>query len=52
VIGTGRPVIAAGGISSYADLAAVRDAGAEGVVVGRAALEGGIDLRAALRDWA
>jgi phosphoribosylformimino-5-aminoimidazole carboxamide ribotide isomerase len=52
VIGVGCPVIAAGGIASGADLAAVRDAGAEGVVVGRAALEGSIDLRAALRDSA
>jgi phosphoribosylformimino-5-aminoimidazole carboxamide ribonucleotide (ProFAR) isomerase len=52
VIGLGCPVIAAGGIASGADLAAVREAGAEGVVVGRAALEGGIDLRAALRDSA
>jgi phosphoribosylformimino-5-aminoimidazole carboxamide ribotide isomerase len=52
VIGVGCPVIAAGGIASDTDLLAVRDAGAEGAVVGRAVLEGGIDLRAALRGSA
>jgi phosphoribosylformimino-5-aminoimidazole carboxamide ribonucleotide (ProFAR) isomerase len=50
VMDVGCPVIAAGGIASDADLAAVRDAGAEGAVVGRAALEGDIDLRAAFRN--
>lgn len=39
-----RPVIAAGGIATLDDLIAVRDAGAEGAIVGRAALEGGLDL--------
>lgn len=44
VVRAGRPVLAAGGISSVADLQAVRRAGALGAVVGRAALEGGLDL--------
>jgi phosphoribosylformimino-5-aminoimidazole carboxamide ribonucleotide (ProFAR) isomerase len=41
----GRPVLAAGGISSAEHLRELRDAGAAGAVVGRAALEGGFDLR-------
>ena len=49
VIRAGRPVIAAGGISSVEDLGALRASGASGAVVGRAALEGGLDLEAALR---
>ncbi len=44
----GRPVIAAGGIASVADLRAARDAGAEAAIVGRAAIEGGLDLATAL----
>lgn len=44
VVRTGRSVIAAGGVSSIADLRALRAAGAAGAVVGRAALEGGLDL--------
>jgi len=47
----GLPVMAAGGIRSLADLEAVRDAGASGAVVGRSALEGRLDLAAALA-WA
>jgi phosphoribosylformimino-5-aminoimidazole carboxamide ribotide isomerase len=47
----GRPTIAAGGIRSLADLRALRDAGASGAVVGRAALEGRISLGEALA-WA
>jgi phosphoribosylformimino-5-aminoimidazole carboxamide ribonucleotide (ProFAR) isomerase len=43
-----RPVIAAGGIATLDDLVALRDAGAEGAIVGRAALEGGLDLRNAI----
>ena len=50
VLGAGVPVLAAGGIRSAADLEAVRGAGAEGAVVGRAALEREIDLAAVLRD--
>ena len=37
---SGLPVLAAGGISSRADLAAVEKAGCEGAIVGRALLEG------------
>jgi phosphoribosylformimino-5-aminoimidazole carboxamide ribonucleotide (ProFAR) isomerase len=44
----GRPVIAAGGIASTQDLWAVREAGAEAAIVGRAAMEGGLDLAAAM----
>lgn len=40
----GRPVLAAGGIRSIEDLRAVRAAGASVAVVGRAALEGTLDL--------
>ena len=48
---TGLPTMAAGGIRSLADLNAVRGAGAVGAVVGRAALEGSLDLAAAIA-WA
>jgi phosphoribosylformimino-5-aminoimidazole carboxamide ribonucleotide (ProFAR) isomerase len=48
VVRAGRPVLAAGGISSVADLRAILRAGAVGAVVGRAALEGGLDLEQAL----
>jgi phosphoribosylformimino-5-aminoimidazole carboxamide ribotide isomerase len=51
VVRAGRPVLAAGGIHSIDDLRALRAAGASGAVVGRAALEGALDLaeaRAAL----
>ena len=44
----GRPVLAAGGISSIADLQDLRAAGAAGAVVGRAALDGTLDLSAAI----
>ena len=47
----GVPTIGAGGIRSVADLAAVRDAGAVGAVVGRAAMDGLLDLGEALL-WA
>ena len=47
----GRPTYAAGGIRSLEDLRAVRDAGAAGAVVGRAALERRMDLTGALA-WA
>ena len=48
---SGVPTIAAGGIRSIEDLAALREAGAVGAIVGRAALEGILDLDAALA-WA
>jgi phosphoribosylformimino-5-aminoimidazole carboxamide ribotide isomerase len=44
VVRAGRPVLAAGGITSVDHLRALRTAGAAGVVVGRAALEGDLDL--------
>ena len=48
---SGIPTIGAGGIRSLADLEAVRAAGAVGAVVGRAALEGSLDLAEAIA-WA
>jgi phosphoribosylformimino-5-aminoimidazole carboxamide ribotide isomerase len=45
----GRPVIVAGGIASIADLEALRDAGAEGAIIGRALLDGSLALADALR---
>jgi phosphoribosylformimino-5-aminoimidazole carboxamide ribonucleotide (ProFAR) isomerase len=48
VAALGRPFIAAGGIASTEDLRAVRGAGAEAAIVGRAAMEGGLDLTAAM----
>ena len=47
-VALGLPAIVAGGIASVDDLVVVRDAGAEGAVVGRAALEGRLDLSAAI----
>jgi phosphoribosylformimino-5-aminoimidazole carboxamide ribonucleotide (ProFAR) isomerase len=47
----GRPTFAAGGVRSIEDLRRLRAAGAAGAVVGRAALEGRIDLGEALA-WA
>ncbi|MFN8232533.1 MAG: HisA/HisF-related TIM barrel protein [Actinomycetota bacterium] len=44
---SGRPVVAGGGIADLGHLAAVRAAGAVGAIVGRAALEGALDLREA-----
>ncbi|PKP84224.1 MAG: 1-(5-phosphoribosyl)-5-[(5-phosphoribosylamino)methylideneamino]imidazole-4-carboxamide isomerase [Alphaproteobacteria bacterium HGW-Alphaproteobacteria-2] len=48
------PVIASGGVSSLADLVALRDCGAPvaGAISGRALYEGAIDLRAALASLA
>jgi phosphoribosylformimino-5-aminoimidazole carboxamide ribonucleotide (ProFAR) isomerase len=50
VVRAGRPVLAAGGIASLADLRALREAGAAAAVVGRAALDGSLDLSAAIAD--
>jgi phosphoribosylformimino-5-aminoimidazole carboxamide ribotide isomerase len=47
----GRPVLAAGGIASIADLHDLRAAGAAGAVVGRAALDGSLDLPAAIAEF-
>jgi phosphoribosylformimino-5-aminoimidazole carboxamide ribonucleotide (ProFAR) isomerase len=44
----GRPVVAAGGVSSIDDLQDLRRAGAAAAVVGRAAMEGELDLADAL----
>ncbi len=45
----GLPVIVAGGIASIAELHALRYAGAEGAIIGRALLDGSLDLADALR---
>jgi phosphoribosylformimino-5-aminoimidazole carboxamide ribotide isomerase len=45
----GLPVIVAGGIASLEDVRALREAGAEGAIIGRALLDGSLDLRDALR---
>ncbi len=45
----GVPVIVAGGIAGIADLQALRDAGAEGAIIGRALLDGSLELADALR---
>jgi phosphoribosylformimino-5-aminoimidazole carboxamide ribotide isomerase len=51
VVRAGRPVIAAGGIHTVDDLRALRTAGAVGAVVGRAALDGSLDLSAAIAEF-
>ena len=49
---SGLPILAAGGIRSDDDLGALDRVGAEGAIVGRALLEGNIDLAACLlRPW-
>jgi phosphoribosylformimino-5-aminoimidazole carboxamide ribonucleotide (ProFAR) isomerase len=50
VVRAGRPVLAAGGISSLDDLRHLRAVGAAGAIVGTAVLEGSIDLAAALAE--
>jgi phosphoribosylformimino-5-aminoimidazole carboxamide ribotide isomerase len=45
---TGGTLIVAGGVASVGDIVAVRDAGADAVVVGRALLDGRLELEAAL----
>jgi phosphoribosylformimino-5-aminoimidazole carboxamide ribotide isomerase len=45
------PVIASGGVTTIDDVRACRDAGAAGVIVGRALHEGIFDLRAALASF-
>ena len=44
----GVPVLVAGGVATYRDLERIRDAGAEGAIVGRAFLDGTIDFHHAL----
>jgi phosphoribosylformimino-5-aminoimidazole carboxamide ribonucleotide (ProFAR) isomerase len=51
-VALGVPAIASGGIASIRDLGDVRKAGAEGAIVGRAALEGELDLAAAIASLA
>jgi len=46
---TGLRVIASGGISSLADIAAVKEAGAAGVIVGRALYTGNVELKEAMK---
>ena len=48
VVASGVPVIAAGGIASVEHLRALAAVGAQGAVVGRAGLEGSIDIAAVL----
>jgi phosphoribosylformimino-5-aminoimidazole carboxamide ribonucleotide (ProFAR) isomerase len=49
LVATGRgAIVASGGISSLADLQAVRDIGCEAGIVGRAIYEGVLDLRSAI----
>jgi len=48
VLALGRPTVGAGGVATTDDIRAIRSAGAEGVIVGRATLEGSLDLAAAL----
>jgi phosphoribosylformimino-5-aminoimidazole carboxamide ribonucleotide (ProFAR) isomerase len=50
VVRAGPPVVAAGGVRTIDDLRALRQAGASGAVVGRAALDGGLPLAAAIAD--
>ncbi len=51
VVRAGRPVLAAGGVSSLLDLRDLRAAGAAGAVVGRAALDRSLDLSAAIAEF-
>jgi phosphoribosylformimino-5-aminoimidazole carboxamide ribonucleotide (ProFAR) isomerase len=51
-VASGVPVIASGGMASIADLRAARDAGAVGAIVGRAVIEGDLDLSAAIESVA
>lgn len=51
VVRAGRSVLAAGGVASLADLHDLRAAGAAGAVVGRAALDGSLDLSAAIAEF-
>ncbi|MHB1939969.1 MAG: 1-(5-phosphoribosyl)-5-[(5-phosphoribosylamino)methylideneamino]imidazole-4-carboxamide isomerase [Candidatus Dormibacteria bacterium] len=48
LVGLGAPVMAAGGVRSLADLAALEKAGAEAAIVGRALFDGSLDPAKAL----
>lgn len=52
VLALRRRTIGAGGIASLEDVLAMREAGAEAAIVGRAALEGSLELSAVLRAMA
>lgn len=52
VVATGHPVVAAGGVATAAHLERLRDLGTEGAVVGRAALEGALDLAVTIASFA
>ena len=52
VVRAGRPVLSGGGISTIEDLRALRAAGAVGAVVGRAVVDGTLDLAAAIAELA
>ena len=43
-------IVASGGVSTLADVAALRDMGLYGAILGKALYTGGIDLRAAVRE--
>jgi phosphoribosylformimino-5-aminoimidazole carboxamide ribonucleotide (ProFAR) isomerase len=45
---SGAAIVASGGVSDLSDLAKLRQMGIEGVIVGKALYEGGLDLTAAL----
>ena len=45
---SGAAIVASGGVSELSDLAKLRQMGIEGVIVGKALYEGGLDLTAAL----
>lgn len=45
----GVPLLVAGGVATYRDLERLRDTGAAGAIVGRAVLEGRLDLGRAIR---
>jgi phosphoribosylformimino-5-aminoimidazole carboxamide ribotide isomerase len=47
---SGLEVIASGGVHTLEDVAAAREAGLAGVIIGRALYEGTVELRAALES--
>jgi phosphoribosylformimino-5-aminoimidazole carboxamide ribotide isomerase len=46
---TGKPVIAAGGVSNLENLKELKRIGVEGAIIGQALYTGNIDLKAALQ---
>ncbi len=51
VCAVATPVIAAGGIATESDIAALEPTGVEGVIIGRALYEGQVNLQAMLLRW-